>query len=137
MDYLADDEIAEVEAVSGSCMFIRHEMIKEIGSLDEQFFAYQEDTDFCFRARQAGWQVLYLPLGEVVHLGGHGGTRVEVYRSIRAWHASYFRYYRKHLARENFFLFNWMFYLAMAIKLALNLLSAFLSREKRAGTRKP
>ena len=137
MTYLPEDEIAEVEAVSGSCMFIRRALISQIGYLDELFFAYQEDTDFCFRARQAGWQVMYVPLGEIIHYGGHGGTRVEVYRSIRVWHESYFLYYRKHLAKDYFFLFNGLFYLAMVVKLGWNLLTAFLSMEKRAGTKKP
>lgn len=137
MDYLPENEIAEVEAVSGSCMFIRRAMVDQIGYLDEAYFAYQEDADYCFRAREGGWEIRYVPLGEVIHFGGHGGAKVQVYRSIRAWHKSYFLYYRKHLARDYFFLFNWLYYLAMGVKLGLNLLSAFLSKDKRAGTKKP
>lgn len=137
LTYLEEDKIAEVEAVSGSCMFIRREVIEQIGYLDERFFAYQEDTDFCVRARKAGWKVEYVPLGEVVHLGGHGGTRVQVYRSIIAWHRSYELYYRKHLAGQYFFLVNWLMYLAIYLKLGLALLTTFFKREKVAGTPKP
>lgn len=137
MEYLPENEVAEVEAVSGSCMFIRGEVVEQIGYLDEAFFAYQEDTDFCFRAREAGWKIMYVPLGEVIHYGGHGGAKVQVYRSIRAWHKSYYLYYRKHLAKDYFFLFNWLYYLVMGAKLGLNLFSAFLSKDKRAGTKKP
>ncbi len=57
LTYLDEDQVNMVEAVSGSCMLIRREVIEAIGWLDEAFFAYQEDTDFCFRARQAGWKV--------------------------------------------------------------------------------
>lgn len=137
LTYLDDDEIAEVEAVSGSCMFIRREVVEQIGYLDERFFAYQEDTDFCVRARKAGWKVKYVPLGQVVHLGGHGGTRIEVYRSIIAWHRSYELYYRKHLAHQYWFLVNWLVYMAVYLKLGLALLITFFKREKIAGTPKP
>ncbi len=136
-EYLAEDDVAEVEAVSGSCMFIRRAVVEQIGYLDETFFAYQEDTDFCLRAGKAGWKVMYAPLGEVIHFGGQGGAKVQAYRSIRAWHHSYFLYYRKHLAKDYFFLFNWLYYLAMGAKLGWNLLVAFLSTDKRVGTKKP
>lgn len=137
MTYLDENEINEVEAVSGSCMFIRREMVEKIGYLDELFFAYQEDSDFCFRARQAGWKIYYVPQAQIIHFGGQGGSKVEVYRSIYQWHRSYFLYYRKHLARDYFFLLNWFFYAAMGIKLLLNLADTFLRKEKFAGTRKP
>lgn len=137
MTYLNEDEINEVEAVSGSCMFIRRAVIENIGYLDERYFAYQEDADFCFRARQAGWRIEYLPFARVIHYGGQGGTRVEVYRSIYEWHRSYFTYYRTHLARSYFFLVNWAMYAAIGLKLALNLVTTFFRRDKFAGTRKP
>jgi GT2 family glycosyltransferase len=135
--YLDEDEINEVEAVSGSCMVIRRELVEHIGYLDELFFAYQEDADFCFRARKAGWKVVYVPRAQIIHFGGLGGSAVEVYRSIYQWHRSYFLYYRKHLASDYFFLFNWLLYLLMGIKLLLALASTALRKQKYAGTRKP
>lgn len=137
MTYLPDDEIAEVEAVSGSCMFIRREVIDQIGYLDEQFFAYQEDADFCFRARQAGWKIYFIPTAEIIHFGGQGGSKTQPYRAIYEWHRSYFLYYRKHLAKDYFFLINWLMYFAMAGKLSFSMLRAFLSKNKIVGTPKP
>ena len=137
MTYLDEDEINEVDAVSGSCMVIRRALVEQIGYLDEVFFAYQEDADFCFRARQAGWKVIYMPKAQLVHFGGQGGSAVEVYRSIYQWHRSYFLYYRKHLARDYFFLFNGLFYIAMGAKLLLALAATALRKRKYAGTRKP
>ncbi len=137
MTYLDENEINEVEAVSGSCMVIRREVIEDIGYLDELFFAYQEDADFCFRARQAGWRIYYVPDAQIIHYGGQGGSKVEVYRSIYQWHRSYYLYYRKHLARDYFFLFNWLYYGLMGGKLALALGAMLFRREKYAGTRKP
>jgi GT2 family glycosyltransferase len=137
MTYRDEDEVHPVEAVSGSCMVIRREVIEQIGYLDEGFFAYQEDADFCFRARQAGWQVYYVPQAKIIHYGGEGGTMAHLYRSIITWHQSYFRYYRKDLARDYFFLFNWFFYGLMGLKLVLALIRAMVSQEKYVGSRKP
>ncbi len=132
-----ENEIQPVEAVSGSCMFIRRKVLEDIGFLDEAFFAYQEDADFCFRARQAGWQITYVPSARIIHYGGQGGSRVQPYRSIYEWHRSYYYYYRKNLARDYFFAFNWLYYGLMVTKLGLTLLVTFLRKEKIVGSRKP
>jgi GT2 family glycosyltransferase len=135
--YRGEDETCEVEAVSGSCMFIRREVIEQIGYLDERYFAYQEDSDFCFRARQAGWKVVFTPQAKVTHFGGQGGSTFQPYHAIYHWHRSYFLYYRKFLARDYFFLVNWLMYLAMALKLGASLLSNILRVKKVVGTKKP
>lgn len=135
--YLPEDEIVEVDAVSGSCMMIRKEVIEEIGYLDERFFAYQEDTDFCFRAKNAGWKVYYLPIATVTHLGGRGGSRSNPFRGIFEWHKSYYLYYNKNLAKDYFFLVNWFMYLMVGLKLAFSLIGALFSKEKVVGTKKP
>jgi len=137
MNYMDEDQTHPVAGVSGSCMLIRREVIERIGYLDERFFAYQEDADFCFRVRQAGWQVYYFPKAQIIHFGGQGGSRVAPYRSIIEWHKSYFRYFQKNLARDYFFLFNWIYYLAMFIKLGVSLLENFFRSRKYAGLRKP
>jgi len=137
MSYMDEDETHLAAGVSGSCMLIRRAVIEQIGYLDERFFAYQEDADFCFQARHAGWQIYYVPTSQIIHLGGHGGSRVQPYRSIYEWHKSYFLYYRKNLARNYFFLFNWLYYLAMALKLLVALTINFLRKDKFAGSRKP
>lgn len=137
MSYMDENETHQVAGVAGSCMLVRREVFAEIGYLDERFFAYQEDADLCFRARQAGWQIYYVPEAQIVHYGSLGGSRVQPYRSIFEWHRSYFLYYRKNLAKDYFFLFNGVYYLAMFLKLLFSLLANFLRRDKFAGSRKP
>ena len=61
LNYLDEDEIHEVDGISGSCMLVRRQVIEQIGYLDERFFAYQEDADYCFQAKEAGWKVVYHP----------------------------------------------------------------------------
>ena len=122
LNYIDEDQTHPVAGVSGSCMLIRKAVIDQIGYLDERFFAYQEDADYCFRTREAGWEVYYLPEAQIIHYGGQGGSHVQPFRSIYAWHHSYYLYYRKNLAKNYFFLFNWVYYFIMLVKLALSLL---------------
>ena len=135
--YEDEDKTHAVDAISGSCMLIRRQVIDQIGLLDERFFAYQEDADFCFRAKEAGWQVYYYPQAQIVHYAGQGGSRISPFRSIIEWHKSYFLYYRKNLASRYFFLFNWFYYIVMVLKLALALLTNAFRKEKYAGSKKP
>lgn len=136
MSYMDEDETHPVAGVAGSCMLARREVAESLDYLDERFFAYQEDADFCRRARDRGWQVIYYPEAQIVHFGGQGGSRVQPYRSIVEWHRSYFRYYRKHLAKNYFFIFNGLYYLAMLVKLLAALTANYFRTEKAAGARK-
>ena len=136
LEYEDEDTTTEVVAVSGSCMLIRKEVIDTIGYLDEKFFAYQEDTDFCLRAGQADWEVNYYPEAKIIHYGGQGGSRVEPYRSIIEWHRSYWRLYKKHLAKDYIFLFNWLYYLFMIVKLGGSLVVNLFRSERYAGPKR-
>jgi GT2 family glycosyltransferase len=137
LNHLDNEKINEVKAVSGSCMMIRREVVEEIGGLDERYFAYQEDTDYCLQARAKGWKVFFVPLAQVIHYGGRGGSASNPYFGVYHWHLSYFLYYRKNLARDYPFWFHPFYYLAMFLKLIFSLVVLLFSREKIVGTRKP
>lgn len=137
LNYLDEDQTSPVAGVSGSCMLVRRELAEKLNYLDEIFFAYQEDADFCRRVRDLGMQVIYYPEAQIIHYGGQGGSRIQPYRSIFEWHRSYYRYYRKHLAKNYFVGFNLLFYLVMLVKLAGALTVNFFRTEKYAGARRP
>ena len=137
LTHIDNDRVNEVTAVSGSCMMIRKEVIAGIGYMDERYFAYQEDTDYCVHAWQAGWKVCYVPMAEVIHYGGKGGSDINPYFGVYHWHRSYFLYYRKNLAKDYPFWFHPFYYLAMLVKLVLNLIVLFFSKKKIVGTPKP
>ena len=71
----AHDEPREAEFVMGACMLVRRAAVDEVGELDESYFLFSEETDWCHRFRAAGWQVWFTPSAECVHVGGasHGG----------------------------------------------------------------
>jgi N-acetylglucosaminyl-diphospho-decaprenol L-rhamnosyltransferase len=80
-----------VDWVSGACLLVRRPAWEEIGGFDPSFFMYMEDVDLCWRARRAGWAVLYQPAGEVTHLQGVS-TNATPYRMIVAHHRSLWRF---------------------------------------------
>ncbi len=64
------DNVKEVDVVTGCFMLVRREAIEQVGVMDEQFFMYGEETDWCYRFKKAGWKILFTPVAEVVHLHG-------------------------------------------------------------------
>ncbi|HUF00949.1 MAG TPA: glycosyltransferase family 2 protein [Gaiellaceae bacterium] len=79
------DDVLDAEFVKGACMLVRRAAIDEVGLLDEDFFLFSEETDWCYRFRDAGWEVVFFPGAECVHVGGasHGGR---LYREILRGH---------------------------------------------------
>ena len=64
------NETFATDWVSGACMMIRKEVFRDVGLLDEGFYTYFDDCDFCFNARKKGWPTWYVPTGTVLHLKG-------------------------------------------------------------------
>jgi N-acetylglucosaminyl-diphospho-decaprenol L-rhamnosyltransferase len=92
-------EASRIDWVSGACMIVRADVLREVGYLDEGYFLYYEELDFCLRAARAGWSCWHVPESRVVHLVGQstGVTRHD--RPSRRpvyWFESRRRYYLKH-----------------------------------------
>lgn len=94
------DEPAPVEWVSGASMMVRREVFEEIGLLDEGYFMYFEETDFCLRAAKAGWPTWYVPSSKIIHLVGQSsgvtGAKRAAKRRPTYWFKSRHRYFRQH-----------------------------------------
>jgi len=75
MTWWKRDDEREVEVVTGCFMLARRAAIDQVGLMDESFFMYGEETDWCFRFAQAGWKVLFTPQAEIIHLGGASSSR--------------------------------------------------------------
>jgi len=83
-----------VDWVAGTCLLVRRAAWESVGLLDEGFFMYFEDNDWCLRMRRAGWEVWYMPEVEVEHLGGQSVQRNP--RAQAAYEQSLRYFYRKH-----------------------------------------
>ncbi len=63
------NDVRQVDVVTGCFMLVRQTAIERVGLLDEQYFMYGEETDWCYCFKQAGWKVMFTPVGEIIHLG--------------------------------------------------------------------
>jgi GT2 family glycosyltransferase len=72
----------DVDVVTGCCMFVRHDAMREIGFLDESFFFFGEETDWCKRFEEEGWGVRFAPVGDIVHYGGASAKQLNHRRDI-------------------------------------------------------
>ena len=87
-----------VDWVTGACLLVRRDVAERIGLLDERFFLYTEDVDFCASARAEGWKVLFTPAAQIVHLRGR--VRVAAPRMInKVYRRSHLAFYEKHHPR--------------------------------------
>ena len=90
-----DDEVQEVDWVTGACLLARREAIEEVGLLDEGFFMYSEELDWCRRIKAQGWKIVYLPTARVIHYGAQSSEQVKSFQHIQ-FQRSKIRYFRKH-----------------------------------------
>lgn len=93
-----DDEVQDVDWVTGAALMARREAVEQVGPLDEGFFMYSEELDWCRRFRETGWRVVYLPTAQVVHHAGKSSEQVEAARHIH-FHSSKVHYFRKYHGR--------------------------------------
>lgn len=91
------DAAHECDWVSGASLIVRREVFDEIGELDEGYFLYFEEVDFCLRAQKAGWKIWFVPDSRVVHFeGASTGIQDAVQRRPQYWYDSRRRYFVKH-----------------------------------------
>jgi len=120
LTYLSIDEQADVDSVVGACMMLRADAVKQAGLLDEQFFMYGEDLDWCLRVKRCRaangrpYRVVYYPRVTVQHV-----KRAASRRSPKAqfeFDRAMWLFYRKHYQRGTFFLLDWMIRLGLSLR---------------------
>ena len=115
LTYLDPDQETEVDAVVGACMLVRAAIIAEVGLLDEQFFMYGEDLDWCYRIKQYGWRIAYAPHVVVHHYKRAASTRHAI-PSLRAFYAAMRIFHRKHYAATTFPPLNTLIEVGITVK---------------------
>lgn len=79
--------------VTGAFLMFRREVLKDVGGLDENIFMYGEDVEFCYRAKNAGWKVAYVPIASIFHIGHASGSSA---RAILGEYKGLLYFYKKH-----------------------------------------
>ncbi len=129
-------EPTEVSVVKGAFIFCSKKIVDELGGFDDRFFFYAEETDFCFRAANAGYKVIYFPGTEIIHLGG-ASTDKHLWFKYKNQSIAKIQIYQKHYKGIKSFLLVSFHYLGMfqrvfvymamsVLKLKINLLGKSL-----------
>lgn len=92
---LPEDEPVDVDWIVGACMMVRRKTIDHVGVMDEAYFMYSEELDWCRRIKDAGWRVIFLPGAQVIHYEGKSSEQAVTARHINFQRAK-LRYFLKH-----------------------------------------
>lgn len=98
MAYFDHGSLKEVDALSGCFLAARRAAIEGIGLLDEQFFMYSEDVDWCKRFREQGWKIVFNPVTKAVHHGGKSSANISIKAAVEQQRAI-LQYWLKHHSR--------------------------------------
>jgi hypothetical protein len=119
--HLGEDEPGEVDAVNGAFMLCRAEAVAQVGLLDEGYWLYMEDLDWCHRFWDAGWKVFYEPAAVALHVKGGSSARRRAPKQEIAFHRGMGRFYRRFDAPNSNPLLNLAVYAGIGAKLAVSL----------------
>ena len=129
LDNLDDEGIYDIDCLTGAFMLVRHTSIDDIGLLDETFFMYGEDIDWCYRIKQAGWRIVYFGQAEIIHYKGASSedekTKKRNPKLIYEFYRAMYVFYKKHYTEKYNFILNIVVYIGIALLLIINLIKNF------------
>ena len=104
MHWFDYETIMDIEVLSGCFLMVRSEVVRQVGLLDERFFFYSEDVDWCKRIHDTGWKLVYYPEAEAIHYGGGSSANDAARFNIELIRANW-QYWKKHKSRAAVALF--------------------------------
>lgn len=123
LTYLDENKTYEVDAISGSFMILRKEVYQNIGGLDEDFFMYGEDLDWCFRVQKSGLKVYYVHTTQIIHYKGESTKRSSI-DEIKHFYQAMHLFVKKHLSS------SLLVEIILRSAILLRELVAFIARDK-------
>lgn len=123
------DQEMEVDAIMGAYMMVPKSVIDKVGLLDEDFFMYGEDLDWCWRIKEAGYKIIYYPAVQITH-HKYGTSKNIAFKMINYAHNAMKIFYRKHYAPNNPGLLNWLVYTGIEVRKILVLLINLFRKNK-------
>lgn len=100
LTYLDENQTYEVDCLAGAFMLVRSEVLYQVGLLDEEFFMYGEDIDWCYRIKARDWKIMYFADAEIVHCKGGSKHTLEKHRLTYEFYRSMYLFYNKHYRNE-------------------------------------
>ncbi|OHB84936.1 MAG: hypothetical protein A2Z38_02475 [Planctomycetes bacterium RBG_19FT_COMBO_48_8] len=118
-------DVRNVDVVTGCFMLVRREAIEQVGMMDEQFFMYGEETDWCYRFWKKGWTVMFAPVGEIIHFGGQSAAQKPVAMIVQL-RLSILKFIKKHYGWPACLIARFLVALFFAVRLPVWLAMAFV-----------
>jgi GT2 family glycosyltransferase len=126
--HLDPEQEHRVDAINGAMMLVRREALDDVGPMDEDYWLYMEDLDWCYRFWAAGWPVLYWPGVEIVHVKGGSSGKTRAWKTNYHFHRGMWLFYRKHYAKKRSLGVNAMVWAGVWSKLAFSASRSFVAR---------
>lgn len=120
----------QVDVVTGCFMLVRKEAIDAVGVMDERFFMYCEETDWCYRFKEAGWVNLFTPDAEIIHLGGQSSKRMATDMALQL-RGSILQFIDKHRLCWEYFVACFLVWLFCAVRIPYWFICFIFSRQNR------
>ncbi len=99
MGHLPDTKAHEIDTGTAACLMVRRSAINKVGFFDPAYFMYGEDIDLCFRLKQGGWKIFYVPSAQALHIKG-ASSRQETARMLYEFHSAMWTFHHKHYADD-------------------------------------
>lgn len=122
--YLHEDEVGEIDCLTGAFMMIPKTVLNKVGLLDEDFFMYGEDIDLCYRIKEGGYKVLYYPKEKIIHHKG-GSSKKRRTKIIYDFHEAMWIFYKKHYYKKYNFTISLLVYIGIWAKYLIELVKNF------------
>ena len=119
------NEVYEVDIVKGCFMLVRREAIEQVGVMDEQFFMFGEETDWCYRFKKNGWKVIFAPVGEIIHYGGQSTMQMPMTMTVQL-RLSILKFIRKHYGWSSHVIARFLVAFFFAVRLPVWMAMAFV-----------
>jgi len=110
------NDVRQVDVVTGCYMLVRREAIEQVGMMDEGFFIYGEETDWCYRFKNEGWKVMFAPIGQIIHFGGQSTAQRPVAMIVQL-RLSILKFMKKHYSRPAYLTARFLVALFFAVRL--------------------
>jgi len=124
-----EDKEMEVDSIVGAFMLVRRSAMEKFGLLDESFFMYGEDLDWCWRCKEAGFKVWYYPKAFITHYKGESSKKIPL-RALKWFHDAMWIFYRKHYRSRYPFFFNWFVWLGIYGRMTVLILINMLKKNR-------
>ncbi len=127
------DSIEDLDVVSGMFMLVRRDAIEQVGMMDESYFVYAEEADWCFRFAKAGWRRVFYPDAEIIHVDGGGKSTSQVnVRMLVQLQKSMMIYFRKNLGIGAWMIAKLLFLISNSIRYLVWIISSSLTSDPGA-----